>query len=63
MYEVKVGIQIKEDYFEAGSLIPEEKVPNKSKKWLLEQGVITKAFSKEKFIKEEIKKAITQEEE
>jgi hypothetical protein len=63
MYEVKVGIQIKDDYFEAGTLIPEEKIPKKSKKWLLEQGVIGKAFDKKEFIKDEVKKDLLQEEE
>ena len=63
MYEVKVGIQIKDDYFEAGTLVPEEKIPKKSKKWLLEQGVISKAFDKKEFIKDEEKKDLLQEEE
>ena len=63
MYEVKVGIQIKDDYFEAGTLVPEEKIPKKSKKWLLQQGVISKAFDKKEFIKDEVKKDLLQEEE
>ena len=32
MYEVNVGIEIGGEYYKAGSLIPETKVPKKSKK-------------------------------
>ncbi len=57
MYEVNVGIEIGGEYYKAGSLIPESKIPKKSKKWLLEQNVISKQ-SKKNFIKEEIKKEL-----
>tara|TARA_R100000655_G_scaffold99933_1_gene144123 strand:+ start:24208 stop:24420 length:213 start_codon:yes stop_codon:yes gene_type:complete len=56
MFEVKVGIEIGKEYFEAGSLVPENKIPKKSKKWLLDQGIIAKGFDKKEFVKEELKK-------
>ncbi len=43
MYEVQVGIDLGKEFFEAGSLIPENKVPKKSLKWLKEQGILVKA--------------------
>jgi len=47
MLEVTVGIDIGDEYFEAGSLIPETKVPKKSLKWLKAQGILIKPNTKE----------------
>jgi protein-L-isoaspartate O-methyltransferase len=46
MYEVTVGIMIKDKEYEAGSLIPESEVPKKSLKWLKEQGILVKPVEK-----------------
>ena len=43
MFEVTIGIDIGKEHFEAGSLVPEDKVPKKSLKWLKDQGILVKA--------------------
>ena len=61
MYIVKSGIDIKETRWEAGDHIDEKDIPKKSKKWLLDQGIIAKQ-TKEEFVEEEVKKDLTDEE-
>ena len=43
MFEVTIGIDIGKEHFKAGSLVPEDKVPKKSLKWLKDQGILVKA--------------------
>ena len=42
MYEVVNGITVGDKYFAEGEIIDNKKVPQKSIKWLLEQGLIIK---------------------
>ena len=36
--------------------LSKNKIPKKSKKWLLDQGIIAKGFDKKEFVKKEIEK-------
>ena len=42
MYEVVNGITVGDKYFAEGEIIDNKKVPHKSIKWLLEQGLLIK---------------------
>ncbi len=42
MYEVVNGITVGDKYFAQGEIIDNKKVPQKSIKWLLEQGLLIK---------------------
>ena len=41
-YEVMSGFETKEKRYEAGEVIDESVIPSKSKKWLIEQGIVIK---------------------
>jgi hypothetical protein len=41
-YEVLIGFMVKDDIFEIGDIINEDQLPKKSKKLLIEQGVVAK---------------------
>jgi|TARA_R100001163_G_C5067744_1_gene207134 hypothetical protein len=41
-YEVKIGFMNGSNSFEVGDIIMEAQIPKKSKKWMLEQGIIEK---------------------
>ena len=42
MYDVVNGITVEDKYFAQGEIIDNKKVPQKSIKWLLEQGMLIK---------------------
>jgi hypothetical protein len=41
-YEIQSGIAFKGKYYEAGEVVETGVIPNKSLKWLLEQGILIK---------------------
>jgi len=45
-YEVVNGFDTKDKRYEAGDVIEESVIPSKSKKWLLEQGIVVKYVEK-----------------
>ena len=45
-YEVMVGFDTDKKRFEAGEILDEKDIPSKSKKWLLEQGIVVKYVEK-----------------
>ena len=47
-YEVMSGFETKEKRYEAGEVIDESVIPSKSKKWLIEQGIVIKFIEKKK---------------
>tara|TARA_Y100000593_G_C4206522_1_gene284593 strand:+ start:144 stop:380 length:237 start_codon:yes stop_codon:yes gene_type:complete len=47
-YEVMSGFETKEKRYEAGEVIDESVIPSKSKKWLIEQGIVIKYIEKKK---------------
>ena len=47
-YEVMSGFETKEKRYEAGEVIDESVIPSKSKKWLIEQGIVIKYIENKK---------------
>tara|TARA_R100000781_G_scaffold26852_4_gene19948 strand:- start:2580 stop:2816 length:237 start_codon:yes stop_codon:yes gene_type:complete len=47
-YEVLIGFMVKDDIFEVGDVLNEDQIPKKSKKLLIEQGVIAKVVENKK---------------
>lgn len=45
-YEVVSGFDTKDKRYEAGDVIEESVIPRKSKKWLVEQGIVIKYAEK-----------------
>jgi hypothetical protein len=52
MFIVKIEFMVKEKVYKKGQTLELAQVPNKSRKWLQEQGIIAKV-TKEELIKEE----------
>ena len=48
MYEVMNGITVKDKYFAEGEFIDGKGIPQKSIKWLIEQGTLVKITKAEK---------------
>ena len=42
MYVVEIEFMVKDDVFEIGDVVDEKDIPKKSKKWLVDQGIIVK---------------------
>ena len=42
MYVVEIEFMVKDDVFEIGDIVDEKDIPKKSKKWLVDQGIIVK---------------------
>ena len=42
MFIVKIEFMVKDDVFEIGDIVDEKDIPKKSKKWLVDQGIIVK---------------------
>lgn len=41
-YVVEIEFMVKDDVFEIGDVVDEKDIPKKSKKWLVDQGIIVK---------------------
>lgn len=41
-YKVEIGFMVGDSQFEEGQLLEEKDIPKKSKKWIIEQGIIVK---------------------
>ena len=41
-YKVEIEFMVKDDVFEIGDIVDEKDIPKKSKKWLVDQGIIVK---------------------
>ena len=41
-YSVQIEFMVKDDVFEIGDIVDEKDIPKKSKKWLVDQGIIVK---------------------
>ena len=52
MFIVKIEFMVKEKVYKKGQTLELAQVPNKSRKWLQEQGIIAKV-TKEELLKEE----------